>query len=109
MKKSEGLRNYLVRVLHSSLKPPSTDFGWQAKECQHDVSDVSVPTLKTQPFCKLVTLMYEIITPRLKKYLKPICTSTTRPPDMRRPFLTWHLPALTTPSLDFPSSYFPIS
>lgn len=66
MKKSEDLRNDLVRVLHSSPKPPSTDFGWHAKECQHDVNDVSVPTLKTQPFCKLVTLMYEIITPRLK-------------------------------------------
>ena len=51
----------------------------------------------------------EIITPHLKKYLKPICTSTTRPPGIRRPFLAWHLPALPAPSPDFPSSYFPIS
>ena len=67
MKKTEDLKNYLVRVLHSSLKPPSTDFDWQAKECQNDVNDVSVPKLKTQPLCKLVTLMYGNHYPTFKK------------------------------------------
>ena len=88
MKKTDDLRNYVVRVPDSSLKPLWTNFGWQAQEGQRDLRKWCLSSrVTTQPFWELVTLCMKSVSPHSQKLSRAYFPQHQHQPGIRRPSL----------------------